>query len=57
MELFFLPLLGNQDAMILPVPNRFSREICRRLSGVDDLERCVLQALGTGIARDRVTVT
>lgn len=42
MELFFLPLLGNQDAMILPVPNRLSRENCRRLSGVDVLEKCVL---------------
>ena len=41
MEFFFLPLLGNQSASILPVPNQFSREICRRPSGVDDLERCV----------------
>ncbi|MBB4091763.1 hypothetical protein GGQ79_000236 [Ochrobactrum pecoris] len=48
MELFFLPLLGNQDAMILPVPNQFSREICRRLSGVDDLERCVLSGARNG---------
>ncbi|AIK41408.1 hypothetical protein Brsp06_01662 [Brucella sp. NBRC 13694] len=41
MELFFLPLLGNQSISFLPVPNLFSQEICRRPSGVDDLERCV----------------
>ncbi|ERI15608.1 hypothetical protein O206_18075 [Ochrobactrum sp. EGD-AQ16] len=41
MKRFVFPLLDHQDATILPVPNLFSRAICRRPSGVGDLERCV----------------
>jgi len=56
-ETFRFPLLDNQDATILPVRICFPEQFAAALQASVIWKDASSRALGTGVARDRVTIT
>lgn len=57
MKRFVFPLLDNQDATILPVRICFPEQFAAALQASVIWKDASSRALGTGVARDRVTIT